>query len=67
MQPNAGSGRLARFSGSVDTAKIDQLIQFALAVAAEAYEHFERRLLPIHLVKYVYLGDLAYGRESLLA
>jgi len=48
----------------VDTARTDELIQFALAVAAEADERFDRRLRPIHLIKYVYLGDLAHAAKN---
>ena len=43
-----------------DTARIDQLLKFALATAGQ--EDFgNRHLGPIHLVKHVYLADLAYA------
>lgn len=47
----------------MDTKKVDLLIQYALAVAAEEGHPFDRELRPIHLIKYCYLGDLAYARE----
>jgi len=43
--------------------RVDLLIQYALALAAEK-EPFERELGPIHLLKYVYLGDLAYASRN---
>jgi len=43
----------------VDPDRIDQVIQFALLAAGRNDEPFERELGPIHLTKYVYLGDLA--------
>lgn len=43
-----------------DPNKIDQLISYALAVASQ--EDFgNRELGPIHLIKYVYLADLAFA------
>ena len=53
----------------MDTAKVDLLIQFALAVAAEEDALAERELGPIHLIKYVYLADshtpsVTTGRHS---
>ena len=42
---------------------IDLLLKFALAVAGE--EDFDNRLLgPIHLIKLVYLADLAYAKRN---
>lgn len=43
----------------MDTGKVDLVIQYALAVAGEADDYRDRELGPIHLLKYVYLGDLA--------
>ena len=43
--------------------KTDRLIQYALAVAAEQDHIRDRELRPIHLIKYCYLGDLAFARE----
>jgi hypothetical protein len=44
---------------AVDTAKVDLVLQYALAVASQADDSFHRRLGKIHLLKYVYLADLA--------
>ena len=46
------------------TERIDQLIQFALLTAGQEDEYIDRWLGPIHLVKYVYLADLAFAREN---
>lgn len=48
----------------MDTRKVDLIIQFALAVAGEADDYKDRELGPIHLVKYVYLADLAYAQQE---
>lgn len=48
----------------IDPGKIDTVIQYALAVAAEAENYRDRELGPIHLIKFVYLGDLASSTES---
>jgi len=45
----------------MDLHKIDILLQYALLVAGEGDEIFDRQLGPIHLIKYVYLADLAYA------
>ncbi len=42
--------------------RVDLLIQYALAAAAQE-DTGRRELGPIHLIKYVYLGDLAYAEE----
>jgi hypothetical protein len=47
----------------VDTVKVDLLLEYALAVAAEADDPFARRLGKIHLLKYAYLADLAYAEK----
>jgi hypothetical protein len=44
--------------------RIDQLIQFAILTAGQEDEYIDRWLGPIHLVKYVYLADLAFAREN---
>jgi hypothetical protein len=45
---------------AIDSERIDLVLKFALATAGrEEYE--SRELGPIHLVKYVYLGDLGYS------
>jgi hypothetical protein len=43
---------------------IDLVIQYALAVASEADDFKDRELGPIHLIKYVYLADLAHSRSG---
>ena len=43
---------------------VDLMIQYALAVANEADDYRDRELGPIHLLKYIYLGDLAFAREN---
>lgn len=43
--------------------RVDLVIQFALLAAGQADERFERELGPIHLLKYVYLADLAYAER----
>lgn len=43
----------------MNTRNADLVIQYALAVAGETDEYRQRELGPIHLLKYVYLGDLA--------
>lgn len=47
-----------------NTERIDHLIQFALLTAGQEDEYIDRWLGPIHLVKYVYLADLAFAREN---
>ena len=47
-----------------NTEKIDKLIQFALLTAGQEDEYNDRWLGPIHLVKYVYLADLAHARAN---
>ncbi len=48
----------------MDTRKADLVIQYALAVAGEADDYRDRELGPIHLLKYVYLGDLASAQAG---
>ncbi len=48
----------------MDSRRVDLVIQYALAVAAEAEEFRDRELGPIHLLKFVYLADLAYVRAE---
>lgn len=47
-----------------DQGKIDLIIQYALLVAGEQDNPFDRQLGPIHLIKYVYLADLYYARKN---
>ena len=46
----------------MNTHRLDLLLQYALAVASEN-DFMERDLGPIHLIKYVYLGDLEYASQ----
>lgn len=48
---------------SDNTSRIDKVLQFALAVVVENEEPQRRRLGRIHLIKYVYLADLAYSLD----
>lgn len=43
--------------------RVDLVVQYALAVAAQN-DFGERELGPIHLLKYVYLGDLAHAARN---
>lgn len=47
----------------MDAERVDLLIQYALAIAAQN-ERNERELGAIHLLKYVYLADLAYAARN---
>ena len=49
---------------SFDSSRADLIIQYALLLAGEEDESFDGQLGPIHLIKYVYLADLAYARRS---
>lgn len=42
----------------------DLLIQYALLVAGEEDDYPDRQLGPIHLIKYVYLADLAFAAAN---
>ena len=44
-----------------DSARVDALLQFILGVAACEDDYRDRELGPIHLIKYVYLADLAHA------
>ena len=46
----------------MDLAKVDQVVQYALAVASEAEGRGERELGPIHLLKFAYLADMEHAR-----
>jgi len=48
----------------MDTPRTDLIIQYALAVAGEADDFRERELGPIHLIKFVYLADLAHAERG---
>ena len=47
----------------MDIVNIDNILQYALLMAGREDEPFDRELGPIHLIKYVYLADLAYAEE----
>ena len=44
--------------------KIDLLIQYIILTAGQEDEYFDRQLGPIHIIKYVYLADLAYAEQN---
>ncbi len=48
---------------AMNARRVDLLIQYALAVAAEEDHPRDRELRPIHLIKYCYLADLAYALD----
>jgi hypothetical protein len=47
----------------MDQDRIDHVIQLAVLVAGREDAPFDRELGPIHLIKYVYLADLAYAER----
>lgn len=47
----------------IDPARVDLILEYALLAAGRADEHSDRCLGPIHLIKYVYLADLAYAAK----
>jgi hypothetical protein len=48
---------------ALDPARVDALLQFVLAVAACEDDFKDRELGPIHLIKYVYLADVAHAER----
>lgn len=53
-----------QFQGvGMDISRVDKIIQYALLVAGEEDDFPDRQLGPIHLIKYVYLADLAYAKN----
>jgi hypothetical protein len=48
----------------MNTERVDQIMQYALAVAAQADDPWDHQLGAIHLIKYVYLADLAYAEHN---
>jgi hypothetical protein len=44
--------------------RVNAMVAYALAVASEADSYQDRELGPIHLIKYVYLGDLAFAERN---
>lgn len=48
---------------SINSNHINELIQYAILVAGDTDDSFSSRLGPIHLVKYLYLADLANAKK----
>jgi hypothetical protein len=48
----------------VNAVHVDKVIQFALLAAGRSDDWDDRELGPIHLLKYVYLADLAYAERN---
>lgn len=44
--------------------KIDLLIQYVILTAGQEDEYLDRQLGPIHIIKYIYLADLAYAEQN---
>lgn len=44
--------------------RIENIIQYALLIAGQEDDFFDRSLGPIHFIKYVYLADLNYARHN---
>lgn len=44
--------------------RVDLVLQYALLVAGENDDNFDRQLGPIHLLKYVYLADLFHAQKN---
>jgi hypothetical protein len=51
------------FAVMSDPTKIRQIMQYALLVAGQNDDPYNRQLGPIHLVKYVYLADMEYAKH----
>jgi len=47
----------------MNTSRVDQVLQFALLHAGRQDDPSDRELGPIHLIKYVYLADLAFAQR----
>jgi len=45
----------------IEILKVDKLIQYIVLVAGQEDDAYDRELGPIHLIKYLYLADLAYA------
>ncbi|MES0873341.1 hypothetical protein [Sinimarinibacterium thermocellulolyticum] len=46
----------------LDSARADLILQYALLLAGQEDDFFDRQLGPIHLLKYCYLADLIHAR-----
>jgi len=44
--------------------RIDSLIQYIILTAGQEDEYYNRQLGAIHIIKYIYLADLAYAEEN---
>jgi len=47
----------------METSRVEAVLGYALAVAAQADDFRDRELGPIHLLKYLYLADLAHAKR----
>jgi hypothetical protein len=47
----------------MDAARVEAVLGYALAVAAQADDWRHRELGPIHLLKYLYLADVAHAKR----
>lgn len=48
----------------MDIDRVDRLIRFIVLTAGQADEFRDRYLRPIHIIKYLYLADLAYAARN---
>jgi hypothetical protein len=48
----------------MNTVNVDKVLQYALLAAGEEEDYRDRQLGPIHLIKYVYLADLAFAAQN---
>jgi hypothetical protein len=64
IEVNFISTKLSKYMDTTIANKIDLLLQYILAIAAEEDDYINRSLSPIHLIKYVYLADLAYAEAN---
>jgi len=49
---------------SFDSKRVDLILQYALLLAGEEEDTFDRQLGPIHLIKYVYLADILFAEAK---
>lgn len=45
----------------INEKRIDKVLQYTLLIAGQEDDYFDRDLGPIHLIKYLYLADLAFA------
>ena len=48
----------------MNTTNVDNIIQFALLSAGQEDDYMSQQLGPIHIIKYVYIADLAYASRN---